>query len=301
VKLRPFPPWCTPLCGKIIPDAKGLTKEQAMTSPILAIDHLKISVADLEFEVANYAALFDTAPSWHGHLDGRDMAMFTMENVGLQLVESEQASGLDAVCFAVDKLPRMHRRLDRVGISSSEGMLEESGTLTRSRKLRVSPVEDTRGIQLSFVEHSSRDSAKMTQSRSGLDHIVVASQNAQGTAFLLGSQLNLDMRMDMSRPEWNARLMFFRCGDAIVEVFEHLSDDAPQAPAASCLDDQAKSDSFYGLTWRVEDADASHKRLTDAGFDVSGVRTGRKPGSRVLTVRNKTANVATLLIELPKT
>jgi hypothetical protein len=98
--------------------------------------------------------------------------------------------------------------------------------------------------------------------------------------------------MDIRRPEWDARLLFFRCGDLIVEVFEQLgrTGDAKEQPT---------DDSFYGLTWRVPDADAAHQRLEASGFDVSAVRSGRRPGSRVLTVRDRTAQVATLLIESP--
>lgn len=271
-----------------------------MTSPILAIDHLTISVSDLDLEVTNYASLFAAAPLWRGPQDGQDMAIFSTGNVAVRLVASDQASGLNAMCFAVDDLSRMRRRLERVGISSTEGLLETPGTSQGPRKLHVSPPEATRGIQLSFVERAHGDSATSADASSGLDHIVVASQNAESTAFLLGSQLNLDMRMDMSRPQWNARLMFFRCGDLIVEVFERLADESAQAKVASHLDPHPKNDSFYGLTWRVENADASQERLGQAGFDVSEVREGRKPGSRVFTVRNKTANVATLMIELPK-
>jgi hypothetical protein len=34
-----------------------------------------------------------------------------------------------------------------------------------------------------------------------------------------------------------------------------------------------------------------------AGLDVSDVRTGRKPGTRVLTVRSSTCGIPTLLVE----
>jgi hypothetical protein len=38
-------------------------------------------------------------------------------------------------------------------------------------------------------------------------------------------------------------------------------------------------------------------RLIAANVDVSEVRTGRKPGTRVMTVRSGTCAVATLLVE----
>ena len=38
-------------------------------------------------------------------------------------------------------------------------------------------------------------------------------------------------------------------------------------------------------------------RLAEAGVDVSEVRNGRKPGTRVMTVRSGTSGVPTLLVQ----
>ena len=51
------------------------------------------------------------------------------------------------------------------------------------------------------------------------------------------------------------------------------------------------------MSWRVADIDATRTRLVAAGIDVSEVRTGRKPGTRVLTVRTGTCGIPTLLVE----
>ncbi|EED31607.1 glyoxalase/bleomycin resistance protein/dioxygenase [gamma proteobacterium NOR5-3] len=271
--------------------------ERLMTSPILALEHIRITVTDLDTEIGHYTALLGPAPSWRGSSNGHERAIFNTDNVAVHLVASEQAQGLEAICFAVDSLERMHRRLKRVGIDSHETPAEDPGVAAASPKMHVASSADTRGIQISFTERDSGIGTREPSAANGLDHIVIASRRAEGTAFLLGSQLGLDMRMDMSRAEWKARLMFFRCGDLIVEVFEQLDQDGTDAKD----DASSQQDSFYGLTWRVADADASHARLTQAGFDVSEVRKGRKPGSQVLTVRNNTAGVATLLIELPAT
>ena len=56
-------------------------------------------------------------------------------------------------------------------------------------------------------------------------------------------------------------------------------------------------DRLSGLCWRVSDIDATHARLVQAGADVSEVRTGRKPGTRVMTVRRGTCGVPTLLVQ----
>ena len=55
-------------------------------------------------------------------------------------------------------------------------------------------------------------------------------------------------------------------------------------------------DRFGGLAWRVADPDAVQARLAGAGFDVSEVRSGRKPGTKVFTVRDAPAGVPTLML-----
>ena len=51
------------------------------------------------------------------------------------------------------------------------------------------------------------------------------------------------------------------------------------------------------MCWRVADIDATRARLAADGVDVSEVRTGRKPGTRVMTVRSGTCGVPTLLVQ----
>ena len=55
-------------------------------------------------------------------------------------------------------------------------------------------------------------------------------------------------------------------------------------------------DRLTGLAWRVRDPDAARARLAHAGFDVSEVRKGRKPGTRVFTVRSGVAGAPSLMI-----
>jgi hypothetical protein len=80
--------------------------------------------------------------------------------------------------------------------------------------------------------------------------------------------------------------MFFRCGDVIVEVTHRPGKSA-----------DTSQDRLSGICWRGADIDATHARLVQAGVDVSEVRTGRKPGTRVMTVRSGTCSVPTLLVQ----
>jgi len=56
-------------------------------------------------------------------------------------------------------------------------------------------------------------------------------------------------------------------------------------------------DRFGGLAWQVSDIEAIQSRLQADRFDVSEIRDGNKPGTRVCTVRDPVHDVPTLLIE----
>ncbi len=120
----------------------------------------------------------------------------------------------------------------------------------------------------------------------GLDHVVIATEEPERAAALYGARLGLDMTLDLARPDWGARLMFFRCGDLVVEIVHHLNEASRGNP-----------DKLWGLSWRVADIEAAQARLAAAGLDVSEIRTGRRPGTRVFTVRSGALGVPTLVIQ----
>ena len=51
------------------------------------------------------------------------------------------------------------------------------------------------------------------------------------------------------------------------------------------------------MSWRVGDIDAARSRLIAVGIEVSEVRIGRKPGTRVMSIRSGTCGVQTLFLE----
>jgi catechol 2,3-dioxygenase-like lactoylglutathione lyase family enzyme len=149
----------------------------------------------------------------------------------------------------------------------------------------------THEVKLFFLERSDERPASQPTGPAlvtGLDHLVISTGDCERAAALYGARLGLDMRLDLTRPDWGVHLMFFRCGDLIVEIAQRLN-DATAMPA----------DRLMGLSWRVADAQATQARLAAAGFDVSEVRPGRKPKTHIFTVRNRTSGVPTLMIQLP--
>jgi catechol 2,3-dioxygenase-like lactoylglutathione lyase family enzyme len=274
---------------------------------ITGLDHIVILVRELELGIAAYTTLLARAPAWRGTGDGAETVLFTLDNMTLELMSptgdgaaadriravlAEQGEGLASICFRTSDIARMHRRLDRLAlkpepIADQESRDAISGATLSWRRTRAA-TEATRGIRVFFLELASerpRSAATAEAPITAMDHVVISTGDPERAAALYGARLGLDMALDRSHPDWG-RLMFFRCGDLIVETV--------QRPGAVA---EPAHDRLYGLSWRAADADATRARLASAGIEVSDVRTGRQPGTRVLTVRSGTCGIPTLLVE----
>ena len=252
---------------------------------IIGLHAVQISVADVDSAAADYQRILGKPPS-SCHIDGGLASVgFALDNTILRLVASSEPLGLERLDFLVTDINYWRSRLGRLGISVDE--TQSGDTLLVIQK----PSARGLGLALTQVDSGTHDTSSDDASNAdasnvrGLDHAVISSGNGDLTAALLGAKLQLDMRLDLTTPEWDARLLFFRCGDLIVEVFQSLSSDIP-----------GTSDAFFGLTWRTADIESTHKRLTELGVDVSPVRQGRKQGTKVFTIRNYTQGVATLVL-----
>jgi catechol 2,3-dioxygenase-like lactoylglutathione lyase family enzyme len=273
---------------------------------ITGLDHVVVLVGDIAAGAATYQTLFGQKPSWKSSGDGAERVLFTLDNVSLELMAAHgssvtaeriravlaaQGEGLASICFRTGDIAKMHRRLERLMMKPEPVAQVESRDATSSATLswkRTRAATDlTRGVRLFFLELASdrpRSIPIADAPITAMDHVVVATADPERAAALYGARLGLDMALDRSHADWG-RLMFFRCGDLIVEVVHRPGKDTEA------------NDKLWGMSWRVADADATRARLLAAGIDVSELRAGRKPGTRVLSVRNGTCGVPTLLVE----
>jgi catechol 2,3-dioxygenase-like lactoylglutathione lyase family enzyme len=275
---------------------------------IIGLDHVVVLVRDIAAGAATHERLLARAPAWRSTDDGVDRVLFTLDNMTLELVSpsgdgatadrirdviEEQGEGLASICFRTGDIAKQHRRLDRLAlkpepVTQAESRDTTSGETMSWQRTRAA-TSATRGVRLFFLELAKErplSAPSAAASITALDHVVISTGNPEHAAALFGARLGLDMALDRSHPDWG-QLMFFRCGDLIVEIVHRPNDQA--------LDETR--DNLRGLSWRVDDIDATRARLLSAGVDVSDVRTGRKPGTRVLTVRSGTCGIPTLLVE----
>jgi catechol 2,3-dioxygenase-like lactoylglutathione lyase family enzyme len=274
---------------------------------ITGLDHVVVLVRDIAAAAIAYETLFGCAPAWRNSGDGADRVLFTLDNMTLELMSpggdgaiadrirsvlAGQGEGLASICFRTGDIAKMHRRLDRLTLKPEPVAEVESRDAatgaTLSWKRTRAATDATRGVRMFFLELAKQRPRSVPSASApvtAMDHVVVSTADPERAAALYGARLGLDMALDRSHPDWG-RLMFFRCGDLIVEVVHRPGKDA-----------DPMHDRLWGLSWRVADIEATRVRLASAGVDVSEARTGRKPGTRVLTVRSSTCGIPTLLVE----
>lgn len=252
---------------------------------ITGFDHVVIAVSDIGAGISAYETLLGVKAS---PVQTRDDVASALVIAGSHAVEllapvgpagarlraalDDGGEGLKSLVFATSDIERLHKRCARVGLNP-EGIAEREG----ARSFRADTTR-TLGVRLFFMQRAA-PLTPTTHAR-GLDHVVIRSMDMERAAALYGARLGLDMRLD--REVVGRQLMFFRCGEAIVEIAHDAS---------------AENDKLWGLSWRVTDAAAERERLARAGLSVSEVRDGAKPGTRVFTVRDQTCGVPTLMIE----
>lgn len=276
---------------------------------ISGLDHVALVVRDLDRAAEQITTLLGRSYNWRGADGGAEHVWFQLNNMALDVIApigtgftgdqvrahiDAEGEGLWALAFATPDAERARAKLARRGVEATAPRRIRSTNTGERRYWTMSTLarEGAHG-PLVFLIDQPEDAAPWPRSESladacvtGLDHVVVRSPAPDRAAAFYGARLGLDMRLDRAHPEWGARLIFFRCGDLTVEIAHDLKAGPGDGP-----------DTLWGLSWRVESADLAHARLAECGFNVSTVRDGRKPGTRVFSVRDKTCGVPTLMVE----
>jgi catechol 2,3-dioxygenase-like lactoylglutathione lyase family enzyme len=228
------------------------------------LDHLSI---------AGSAAAYET-------LLGRRATNGWLQTGNVGLLFGAGSDALSSMAFATASLDKAAQLLERRAVPSER----RGDRLVLSRGA-------THGVPIDLCVRNQRAApsplagSDEAASISALDHIVVRTPNPERAIALYAGRLGLDLRLDRSNPDWGSRLLFFRCGDLVVEIAHDLKKGVSDRP-----------DHLWGLSWRTPDVAKANARLKAAGIDVSEPRAGRRPGNQVFTVKNHTEGVPTLVI-----
>lgn len=290
-------------------------------------DHVLLAVRDLDAATSAYRTVMGLEPSWRGEHPGLGTAnvLFRVDNTYLELIAprgegpigsflggwiDDRGEGLMGFALGTPDIEACHRGLEEAGLEPSpvegdRGREIDTGAERRWRRASL-PTSRTRGVVVFPIQHESpadtlpraRPVADARAAVHALDHVVVQTSDADATRRLYGDALGLRLALDKRFPDWGVQLMFFRVGGTTIEVAAPLPGGGEAAGALASGTPGAGQDRVWGMSWRVGDIDAARARLSDAGVDVSEVRKGRRPGTRVISVRSSTCGVPTLMLEV---
>lgn len=285
-----------------------------------SFDHLIIAVRDLDAAEATYTRILGRAPSWRGsHPEGGTAnVLYRLANMYLELLSpvgegffatgvrhhlETSGEGIFGIVLGIENADAAAAGLRAAGLHPTgpqpgSGVDGRTGVRREWRNVYLAP-DETRGLFMFLIEHVSPagalPAAALTEGVAaasaveGLDHVVVMTPDPDGCRKLFGDVLGIRLALDHSKPEWGVRQLFFRTGGVTIEVV------APLDP-----EKQPKTDHYWGLAWKTGDISGAGERLRAAGANVSEVRTGRKKGTQVSTIRPETHGVPTLLIQQPQ-
>jgi catechol 2,3-dioxygenase-like lactoylglutathione lyase family enzyme len=239
---------------------------------ITGIDHIALEVASVTRASDDYSAVL--GPRW---ADSRDRLQ--LDNLALQFRQSRDGDTTDA--------PQLRLVLATADVTAAAHRLTRRalpGTMQASGIFEID-TDATHGVAIGVTMAADIVRGDLSDDIAGLDHVVVSTPDPERAVALYGGRLGLDLRLDRTNPEHNNRLLFFVCGGLVVEISHNTKKGVGDGP-----------DRIFGLAWRARDIERAHARMAAQGVDVSEIRTGRRPGTRVFTVRNRTAGVPTLII-----
>lgn len=279
---------------------------------ITGLDHVLIVCTSIDEGEHTYSALLGRDPDWRSSdPGGSSTVIFQLENTALEIMAphgggplarrlhsmmDQQGAGLKSLIFASDNLADDRAAFDRRAlkpdeITPGESVDPYSGKARYWSRFRLDE-QATHGVRIFALQRKTPDPLVCKPAKAGavtaLDHVVINTPNPDRGAALYGARLGLRLALDRSNPDWDARLMFFRTGDLTVELAHKISDGVGNQP-----------DKLWGLSWKTPDIEATHARLMDANFAVTSIRGGRRAGTKVFTVRDRTMGVPTLVISEP--
>jgi catechol 2,3-dioxygenase-like lactoylglutathione lyase family enzyme len=224
---------------------------------ITGFDRILIDVPDLDQALADYSTLL-------GAFQGTEAgALLPLRNVGIEL--------------------RAAPIIDRARIAGLV-MVDSATDGTQGSRLVPAP---NRGLHLERVGGSPLrlQGPATSLGITAVDHLVLRTADADDCIRVFGDEgLGMRLALDQLVPEWGGRMLFFRTGKMTLEIIHNHK----QPPA---------QDYFWGITYLCPDLDFTSAQLDAAGVSHSPIRNGRKPGTRVATVKSHALGLPTLLIE----
>ena len=227
---------------------------------VQAFDRIVVGVVDLPSAAQQYAQLLGVPPYQPPELEGvKEQVWFGLGNTVMQLEPSA------------------------LGENRIQGLVLATPDAGAVAERYTNPL----GLELALCDGSATAQFREAQPQAAdlrVDHLVLRTADAPACIALFSENLGIRLALDKTAPQWGGRMLFFRAGKLTLEVIESRKE-------------ATASNTFWGIAYQCQDVDQSTQRLSQAGVLLSGIRDGRKPGTRVATLKSHDLGIPSLLLE----
>lgn len=261
---------------------------------IKSLDRISIATNDLERSKKTFSDFFDSLPAFEAIEEnlGYKSLIYNFENTQLELISHLGKKENSELTNYLIKNPNgglFGFSLQSENKEMFEQMKEspsiEVEEITDEKKITFlsNDLKQSKNFKLSLNHYDSPSIKKNIDSDLfALDHLVITTNNGENIVNLYKEKLGIRLALDQMVEEWGGRMLFFRTGQATIEVIDN------KAPG---------EDNFWGLAWKTKNIKKTCERLAKKNINVSEVRKGRKKDTLVATVKFDEIKIPTLLVE----
>ena len=250
---------------------------------IKSLDRITYLASSLEKAEKTFSSFFDLKPSKRviSAEKNYESLIYIFENMCFEVIEKKydlsEKNKLYGFSLLSDDLSSIYISI----LSEKNNRQEEFEDKVQS--VKSIDIKQSPDFQLLVNEYENLDMDRANENNLfALDHLVLTTNKSDDLIDLYEKELGIRLALDQFVEKWGGRMLFFRTGQATIEVIDNKVEG---------------NDQFWGLAWKTKDIRKKREYLVENGFKVSDVKDGRKKDTLVATVKFDDIKIPTLLVE----
>ena len=250
---------------------------------IKSLDRITYLANSLEKAEKTFSSFFNLKPSKRVISAEKkyESLIYIFENMCFEVIEKKDDLSEKNKLYGFSLLSDDLSSIDISIISEKNNRQEEFEDKVQS--VKSIDIKQSPDFQLLVNEYENLDMDRANENNLfALDHLVLTTNKSDDLIDLYEKELGIRLALDQFVEKWGGRMLFFRTGQATIEVIDNKVEG---------------NDQFWGLAWKTKDIRKKREYLVENGFNVSDVKDGRKKDTLVATVKFDEIKIPTLLVE----
>ena len=250
---------------------------------IKSLDRITYLASSLEKAEKTFSSFFDLKPSKRviSAEKNYESLIYIFENMCFEVIEKKDDLSEKNKLYGFSLLSDDLSSIDISIISEKNNRQEEFEDKVQS--VKSIDIKQSPDFQLLVNEYENLNINRINKNNLfALDHLVLTTNKSDDLINLYEKELGIRLALDQFVEKWGGRMLFFRTGQATIEVIDNKVEG---------------NDQFWGLAWKTKDIRKKREYLIENDFNVSDVKDGRKKDTLVATVKFDEVKIPTLLVE----